>query len=346
MAFPKVMPLGESEIIQQRLGIAILGLGTFSKERIIPAVHQSSYCGLAAVICGDDHDKKQVAGQYNIDEDQVFYYDEMDTISEDRGIRLVYIAVPNALHHKYALKAAAAGKHILCEMPLATSVKECGEIVAAAKNHKVRLYNNYHLQFSPWHQEMERLGTCRVMGKVKQIKARYSRRLNAGNDDWRLKKEMAGGGALLDLGLWLVQACRHISGEEPVFVKAYKENKPSATDREIEDAVHWEMSFPSGAIADCSCSYGDEQNLIEVEAEKGTFSLNPAFDPQKIRGEVNKEEMKFPEVMPEEVLLDHVAYSIIYNEPSPVNGAEGLKDMRVIAAIYRSIDSGKEERLL
>jgi len=254
--------------------------------------------------------------------------------------------VPNALHHKYALMAAAAGKHILCEMPLATSVKECGEIVTAARKYKVRLYTSYHSQFSPWHQEMERLGTHGIMGKVKQIRARYSRRLDAGNDDWRLKKEMAGGGALLDLGLWLVQACRHISGEEPAYVKAHKESKGSGADHELEDAMHWEMHFPSGAIADCHCSYRDEQNLIEVEAEKGSFSLNPAFGPEKIRGKVNKEEMKFPEVMPEEVLLDHVAYSIIYNEPSPVNGAEGLKDMRVIAAIYRSINSGKEEHLL
>ncbi|HEY0610438.1 MAG TPA: Gfo/Idh/MocA family oxidoreductase, partial [Chitinophaga sp.] len=321
-------------------------LETFSKEHIIPAVHQSSYCGLAAVICSDDHDKKQVAAQYNILEEQVFHYDEMEAICKDRAIGLVYIAVPNTLHHKYALKAAAAGKHILCEMPLAPSVKECADIVTATKKHKVRLYNSYHLQFSPCHQEMERLGTTGVMGKVKQIKARYSHRLNADNGDWKLKKELAGGGSLLDLGICLVQACRHITGEEPVYVKAQIENKRPDVFREVEDTVHWEMGFPSGAVADCICSYSDEQNLIEVDAEQGTFSLNPAFGLKEIRGKVNKEEMKFPEVMPEEELLDHVAYSIIYNEPSPVNGAEGLKDMRVIAAIYRSIDSGKTERLL
>ncbi|HEY1165873.1 MAG TPA: Gfo/Idh/MocA family oxidoreductase [Chitinophaga sp.] len=346
MAFPKVMPLGESEIIQQRLGIAILGLGTFSKERIIPAVHQSSYCGLAAVICGDDHDKKQVAARHNINEAQVFYYDEMEAICRDDSIGLVYIAVPNALHRKYALKVAAAGKHILCEMPLAPSVKECGEIVAATRKYKVRLYNSYHLQFSPCHQEMKRLGTTGVMGKVKQIKAGYSNRLNVDNGDWKLKKEMTGGGSLLDLGICLVQACRHITGEEPVYVKVHAEDKRPDVFSEVEDTVHWEMGFPSGAVADCTCSYSDEQNFIEVTAEQGTFSLNPAFGAKEIRGKVNKDEMKFPEVMPEEELLDHVAYSIIYNEPSPVNGAEGLKDMRVIAAIYRSIDSGKEERLL
>jgi predicted dehydrogenase len=346
MAFPKVMPLGESEIIQQRLGIAVLGLGTFSKERIIPAVHQSSYCALAAVICSDDHDKKQVAARCNIDEGQVFYYDEMEAICKDDTIGLVYITAPNALHHKYALKAAAAGKHILCEMPLAPSLKECGEIVTATKKYNVRLYTSYHLQFSPCHQEMERLGTTGVMGKIKQIKAAYSRHLDVDKGDWRLKKDLAGGGSLLELGICLVQACRHITGEEPVYVKARTENKRPDIFSEVEETVHWEMGFPSGVIAECTCSYSDEQNLIEVTAEQGTFSLNPAFGAEEIRGKVNKDEMKFPEVMPEEVLLDHVAYSIIYNEPSPVNGAEGLKDMRVIAAIYRSIDSGKEERLL
>lgn len=346
MAFPKVMPLGESEIIQQPLGIAVLGLGEYSEDRMIPAIHQSSYCGLAAVICGEDHDKAQVAGRYNIDKEQVFYYDEMEAICKNDSIGLVYIAVPNTLHHRYALKAAAAGKHILCEKPLAPSVKECAEMVAASKKHNVRLYTSYRCQFSPYHQEIARLGTRGVMGKIKSIKAVNSIRLEPDKSTWRLKKELAGGGSLLDVGIYLVQACRYVTGEEPAYVKAHTENKRPDLFIEVEDTVHWEMGFPSGVVATCTCSYSDEQSFIEVEAEKGSFSLNPAFTLEGIQGRVNREEMKFPEIMPEEVLLDHVAYSILYDAPSPVNGTEGLKDIRVIAAIYRSIDSGKEERLL
>lgn len=345
MAFPKVMPLGESEIIQHKLGIAILGLGAYSTDRIIPALHQSSYCGLVAVICGEEHNKKEVADQYDISEDQVFHYDEMEAICKDDAIGLVYIAVPNTLHRKYALKAAAAGKHILCEKPLAASVKECAEMIAACKQHHVRLYTSYRLQFSSYHQEIARLGTNGVMGKVKKIKAVNSIRLEPDNSAWRLKKELAGGGSLLDVGIYLVQACRYVTGEEPVYVKAHTENKRPDLFKEVEDTVHWEMGFPSGAVASCTCSYSEEESLIEVEAEKGTFSLNPAFVFDGIQGKVNREEMKFPETMPEALLLDHVAYSILYEAPSPVNGTEGMKDIRVIAAIYRSINSGKEERL-
>lgn len=345
MTFPKVMPVGESEIIQQKLGIAILGLGEYSTERIIPALHQSNYCGLSAVICGEDHDKKQVAGQFHIGEEQVFHYDEMEAICRDKAIHLVYIAVPNTLHHKYALKAAAAGKHILCEKPLAPTVKECAEMIAACKQHNVRLYTSYRLQFSPYHQEIARLGTVGVMGKVKHIKANNSIRLEPDNGAWRLKKDLAGGGSLLDVGIYLVQACRYVTGEEPVAVKAHTENTRPDLFKEVEDTVHWEMEFPSGAVANCTCSYSEENSFIEVEAEKGSFSLDPAFVFDGIKGKANREEMKFPEVMPEALLLDHVAYSILYKAPSPVNGTEGMKDIRVIAAIYRSINSGKEERL-
>jgi predicted dehydrogenase len=345
MTFPKVMPVGESEIIQQKLGIAILGLGEYSTERIIPALHQSSYCGLTAVICGKDHDKKQVAEQYNISEEQVFHYDEMEAICKDDTVNLVYIAVPNTLHYKYATKAAAAGKHILCEKPLAPTVKECAEMIATCKQHHVRLYTSYRLQFSPFHQEIARLGTAGLLGKVKRIKANNSIRLEPDNGAWRLKKDLAGGGSLLDVGIYLVQACRYVTGEEPEYVKAHTENKRPDLFTEVEDTVHWEMGFPSGVVASCTCSYSEEESFIEVEAEKGGFSLNPAFVFEGIAGKVNTEEMKFPEVMPEALLLDHVAYSILYKAPSPVNGTEGMKDIRVIAAIYRSINSGKEERL-
>jgi predicted dehydrogenase len=313
---------------------------------MIPAIHQSSYCGLAAVICGEDHDKRQVAASYEISEQEVFYYDQMEAICKDQSIGLVYIAVPNTLHYKYALKAAAAGKHILCEKPLAPSVKECAEMIAACKQHNVRLYTSYRLQFSPHHQEIARLGVSGVMGKVKRIKAYNSIQLEADKSAWRLKKELAGGGSLLDVGIYLVQACRYVTGEEPVYVKAHTENKRPDLFTEVEDTVHWEMGFPSGAVATCTCSYSDEQSFIEVEAEKGSFSLNPAFVFEGIHGKMNQEEMKFPDVMPEALLLDHVAYSILYKAPSPVNGTEGMKDIRVIAAIYRSINSGQEERLL
>lgn len=344
MTFPKVMPLGDSEIIQQKLGIAIVGLGDYSTERIIPALHQTNYCGLEAVICGEGHDKKQVADNYHVRREQVMHYDEMETLCNNKAVQLVYIAVPNSLHRKYVLKAAAAGKHILCEKPLAPTVKECAEMVAACKEHGVRLYTSYRLQFSPYHQEISRLGTTRVLGKVKHIKAANGIRLDAGTG-WRLDKELAGGGSLLDVGIYLVQACRYVTGEEPVAVKASVQNKRPDVFKEVEDTVHWEMHFPSGAIADCTCSYSATDSFITVEAEKGSFSLNPAFTYEGIQGQVNREAMKFPEVMPEALLLDHVAYSILYKASSPVNGTEGMKDIRIIAAIYRSIASGREERL-
>jgi predicted dehydrogenase len=202
-------------------------------------------------------------------------YRSFDSIKDNPDIDIIYVVLPNSMHAEYTVRAAKAGKHVICEKPMAITVEECDRMIAACKNAGRMLSIGYRLHFEPYNKEMMRLGQQKIFGALKSLQAENGMKDVKG---WRLVKEMAGGGPLMDLGIYCVQGVRYTTGMEPIAVTAKEGPK---TDPEkfktIEETLNFRMEMPDGIVADCMCSYSKEANLLRTEAERGWFQLSPAY---------------------------------------------------------------------
>ncbi len=248
------------------------------------------------------------------------------------------------MHKEFTIRAAKAGKHVICEKPMAMNVKECEEMIAACKKENVMLSIGYHLQFEPFNLEMMRLGQQKIYGNVLSIDARNGFVYNDDADSWRLDKEKAGGGSLMDMGIYTIQAARYITGEEPLFVTAHEEKTRPELFKEVDETVYFQLEFPGGTIANCVSSYNKDLNYLRAKAEKGWFELTAAYRYKDLAGFNIDGPMNFdPNVNQQAHQMDDFATCILENKHSRVSGDEGLKDMKVIEAVYKSIASGKKE---
>ena len=249
------------------------------------------------------------------------------------------------MHKEFTIRAAQAGKHVICEKPMALNASECLEMTEACKKAGRMLSIGYRLHFEPYNQEMMRLGQEQVYGKVLEIDCANGFRYGGDPNAWRLKKAMAGGGGLMDMGVYAIQGARYVTGEEPLFVTAKEEKTRPELFREVDETVWFELEFPSGGIAKGESSYNKNTNHLKVRAEKGNFELSSAYRYGGMKGNTPAGPMNFPQINQQAAQMDDFAQCIIQNKSTRVPGEMGWKDMKVIDAIYRSLISGKKERI-
>ena len=233
----------------RRVGFAVVGLGELTLEEALPALAGGSRSRLAALVSSDRDKGLEVARKHGVPERSVYTYDDFDRIADDEGVDAVYIVLPNAMHREFTERAARAGKHVLCEKPMATTPEDCERMIAACRDADVRLMVAYRCQYEPHHHEIRRMARSRQHGAVKLIEATNTQNASE-SDGWRLKRDLAGGGALPDIGLYCLNTVRFVLGEEPIEVMARTHSTPGDPRfREVEESVAWQMRFPSGAIA-------------------------------------------------------------------------------------------------
>jgi predicted dehydrogenase len=214
-------------------------------------------------------------------------------------------------------------------------------MIAACKTANRKLAIGYRCQFEPHHRECIRMAREKVFGDIKVIEAGFGFRIGDPNQ-WRLKKAMAGGGALMDVGIYALQACRYLTREEPNYVSATETKTDPVKFKEVDESIGWTMKFPSGIIANCSTNYiVNGINRYWVGAEKGWFGLDPAYSYSGITGRSSKAEISFPQIDQFAAEMDDFADCILNNRPSRVPGEEGLRDLRVVEAVYQSIATGR-----
>ncbi len=220
-----------------KLGIALVGLGKYSSGQLAPALKETEYCYLAGIVTGTPDKAAKWRKQYNIPEKNIYSYSNFDDIKDNPDIDIVYIVLPNSMHREYVIRAAKAGKHVICEKPMALTVEECDEMITACKNANKMLSIGYRLHFEPHNMEMMRLGQKKVFGPIKKMHAEDGL---AEVEGWRLNKALAGGGPLMDVGIYCVQGVRYTSGLEPLAVTAregVKKNKEKF--KEVEESLTW-----------------------------------------------------------------------------------------------------------
>ncbi|PHN06135.1 Gfo/Idh/MocA family protein [Flavilitoribacter nigricans] len=339
-AYPFADLYGTPRSEEDKLGIALVGLGGYSKGKLAPAFEFTKFCKLSGIVTGSPDKAKEWMEQHNIPEKNVYNYDNFDTIADNPDIDIVYVVLPNAMHADYVIRAAKAGKHVICEKPFDISVKKAQAAVDACKAAGKLLQIGYRCQYDPFHQEIMRIGREKVLGDIKVIRTSDSF-FGVNSSNWRFTdRELAGGGALMDIGVYCIQGARYSSGEEPVAVWANTFNTYPGKMDGMEETITFTMEFPSGAIANCTASYVARADELHISAEKGNYGLEPGYGYAPPQGYMQNEKMDFERHNQQAVQMDAFARNILDGTPVIADGEEGVQDMRVIEAIYKSAKKG------
>jgi glucose-fructose oxidoreductase len=336
----------------RKVGYAIVGLGYYAMEVILPQFANCEHSRVVALVSGDPAKAKRVAQQYGVPDHGLYNYQNYNRIRDNPDIDVVYIILPNAMHAEYTIRAARAGKHVLCEKPMAVSVAECEAMIAACKAAGKKLMIGYRCHFEPHNLAAIKLASEGALGKPRFVSSEHGF-VQGDPSKWRLRKALSGGGSLMDMGIYSLQAARYMTGEEPASVSARE-----STDRtdprfhEVEDIIAWTLIFPSGAMASCMSSYSSAHNHIRLTGSQGWVDLEPAtsYRDQKIQVRIKDNEHRLtpppgPGANMFAAQLDHMAYCLTTGATPIVPGEEGLRDMRIIEAIYRSAATGQMVKL-
>ena len=346
---PKERPLPPSE----RVGYAIVGLGEYGTQQIIPSFAECGKSRLAAVVSGTPEKAQRIAREYGVPQAAIYDYKTMERLKDNPDVQVVYVILPNALHLEYTVRAARIGKHVLCEKPMATSVKDAETMIQECAKAGRKLMIGYRAQYEPYNLKSIELARGGTLGKLKSIVADHGRTLNPAEprDIWRAKKALAGGGSLMDIGIYSLNACRYLTGEEPVSLQATQYSTPGDPRfAEVEETIHFMLRFPSGVLANCTASYGwQETKRYQVFGDKMALELDPATDYYEHRLTLtNKEGRKDIQVDKGNQfarMLDHFSDCVKNNKTPKTPGEEGLRDLKLMLAIYEAAKTGRTLRV-
>jgi predicted dehydrogenase len=350
---PEKVP-GPIEARDQRTGFAVVGLGRLALGEILPAMGKSKYCKPVALVSGDRGKAMKIAAQYGIKESSLYDYTTYDQIAQNPEVQVIYIVLPNSMHAEYTIRGAKAGKHILCEKPMATTAKDCERMIDACNKANVKLMIAYRSQYEPNDIALGKMIKSGKLGKLRQYVATNSQ--NQGDPaQWRLKRALAGGGCMPDVGVYCLNAARFLSGEEPNEISATVwQPKEDPRFVEVEASCQVIAKFPSGFTAVFNSGYDSHKSqYLRVEGTEAYAELNPAFAYHGIKLKYSKlvdgqEILHEPAIEEKDQFaaeMDHMALCVQKNLKPHTPGEEGLQDQRITDAIYESARTGKSVKV-
>lgn len=329
----------------KKLGIALVGLGNYATNQLAPALQQTQLCRLAGIVTGTPEKAVKWSKQYNIPQKNIYNYQNFDDIRNNPDIDIVYVVLPNSMHAEYTIRAAKAGKHVICEKPMGLTVKECQDMIKACQEAKVHLSVGYRLYFEPHHLEMRRLGNEKVYGAIKMLESSFGFSM-ADPKVWRLNKDLGGGGAIMDLGVYCIQGARRTIGELPVSVTAQGYVRDTNVFKGIYETMMFQMEFPGGAITNSTTTYTSYVDRLYATTGYQWFSLQPAYNAIGTAGNSSEGKIEFPTLPYQQIKqMDNFADCILANKKSPASGEEGMMDLKIIEAIKRSADTGNKVKI-
>ncbi len=334
----------------KKAGWAVVGLGNLAIHQILPAFCQCEKSKVVALVSGHPEKAAKLAARYGVNPKAIYNYQNYDTIRDNPEVDVIYIVLPNSMHAEYTIRGFQAGKNVLSEKPMANSPAECQAMIDAGAKANKKLMVAYRCRYEPYNQAMIKMARDKELGGVKIILNEAG--FNIGDPtQWRLNKAMAGGGSLMDIGIYGLNAARYISGEEPVAVNAMTYTTPNDPRfKEVEETTLFQLRFPSGIIANCSSSYGSStRSHFRALAPDGYFELDPAMNYTGLRMRVSKgpslEEVFHREIDHFAAEMDHMSDCVMTNKTPLTPGEEGLRDLTIITAIYQAANSGQTVKL-
>ena len=326
------------------LRVAILGLGSYA-TRVAEAMQTSKRAKLVGAISGTPAKLKEWQSKFNIQAKNCYNYENFDRIKDNKDIDAVYVITPNALHREQVIRVAKAGKHAICEKPMAINAKEGQEMIDACKQAKVKLLVGYRMHFEPKTLEIIRMRKADEFGKVLFFQGLCGFKIGDPNQ-WRLNPQLAGGGAMMDIGIYAINGSRYMIGEEPVWVTAQEtKTDPKKFKEGVDETIQFQLGFPGGAVASCLSTYVmNNLDRFFLNGDKGFAEMQPSTGYGPIKARTNKGELEHPHVTHQTVQMDEMAAIILDNKKPivPVDGEEGLKDLKIIDAIYQAVKTGRK----
>lgn len=326
------------------LRVAILGLGSYG-ARVADAMQTCTTAKLVGVISGTPSKIKTWQGKYNIPEKNCYNYENFDSIKNNPDIDAVYVITPNSLHKDFTIRAAKAGKHVICEKPMAINAAEGQEMVDACKKANVKLFIGYRMHLEPKTLEIIRMRKAGEFGKVLFFQG-LSGFIIGDPTQWRLNAKLAGGGAMMDIGIYSINGSRYMVGEEPIWVTAQEtKTDPIKFKEGVDETITFQMGFPGGAVASCLSTYSmNNLDRFFLNGDKGFAEMAPSTGYGPIKGRTHRGELDYPHVTHQTVQMDEIARMIFEGKKPvvPMDGEEGVKDMKIIDAIFLSVKTGKK----
>jgi len=326
---------------KKKLGIALVGLGSYSTYQLAPALQDTQHCYLAGIVTGTPQKEKAWADKYGIPEKNIYNYQNFDNIANNEDIDVVYVVLPNSMHAEFCVRAAKAGKHVICEKPMGISVAECDAIINACKEAGVKLGMGYRLHSEPYTQQVKEYVKEKTFGDILFVSADAAYRSTGNPDQWRLNKKLSGGGALMNMGVYAVQSTIYGTGENPISVSAQEFSTRPDYFKDTDETITAQFKFPSGAVGNISTSHNFNANAMYVSGSSGWFQLQPANNYGPLSGETSRgDTIKFPHESQQKLQMDDFAKHVLFNEPNLAPGEMGKRDMMIVEAIYKSIANG------
>ncbi len=336
-----------NEAQEQILRVAIMGLGNYGKI-VADAMQNCKKAKLVGLISGTPSKIPIWQQKYNIPEANCYNYENFDKIKDNPNIDAVYVITPNGLHKDQVIRVAKAGKHAICEKPMAINAKEGQEMVDACKKANVKLLIGYRMHFEPKTLEVIRMRKDGEFGKIFFFQGLSGFRIGDPTQ-WRLNKKLAGGGAMMDIGIYSINGARYMIGEEPIWVTAEETKTDAVKFKEgVDETIQFQLGFPSGAVASCLSTYNmNGLDKFYLNGEKGFAEMQPSTGYGPIKGRTHKGELDYPHVTHQTVQMDEMSDIIFRGKQPivPVDGEEGLRDMKIIDAIFKAVKTGKKVAL-
>lgn len=324
----------------RRLGVALVGLGYYSRDILAPALQLTRHCQLTGIVTGSPEKIPYWQQTYGILDYNIYNYSNMHEIANNPAIDVIYVVTPTGTHKRFTEVGAHAGKHVWCEKPMAMSGNECQAMIETCKKNKVQLTIGYRMQHETNTKKIMQFAREKPYGNIKEIIAEAGYNNTSDTHGWRTDPKL-GGGAMYDMGVYPLNAARYTAGEEPIAVSA-----SMASTRElykhVDETTEFELEFASGARAKCTTSYARNMNSLRANCEKGWYELKPFQSYSGVSGHTSSGlELPASPLNQQAVQMDNDALSILYNSPIVVPGEEGMRDIVILEAIFKAAKMGK-----
>jgi glucose-fructose oxidoreductase len=325
----------------RKLGIAMLGLGNYATNQLAPALRETKLCQLTAVVTGHPEKGAEWVSQYKLKKENVYSYENFDRIAGNREIDIVYVVTPPALHPEFTIRAAKTGKHVISEKPMATSVADCDRMIDACKRAKVQLGIGYRMHYDLFRKELMRIVQAQEFGSFMKMSGNFSFVMN--QRQWRIEKQLAGGGAMMDLGIYVVQAAIQAANANPISVTAHEEPKQRPDFfNETEETLKFTLNFANGATCEGTTSFNGQGNNFRAEGSKGWFEMSRgAFSYSGGVGQTSKGPLSFPWINQQAAQMDDFAECVLSGRKTPVPGEMGRTHLAIISAVYEAARTGR-----
>jgi predicted dehydrogenase len=331
----------------RKVRYAVVGLGHLTQVAVLPAFAHARNSRVVALISGEKKKLNALGRKYEID--RLYSYDQYEECLAD-GVDAVYIVLPNHLHRDYTVRAANAGVHVLCEKPMAVTTADCKAMIAAAEKNQVQLMIAYRLHFEKGNLEAIKTARDGKLGELRFFSSEFAQQV-VGENVRVTEPVKRGGGPIYDMGVYCINASRYLFGAEPLEVFATSAGKGRPRFHNTEEMTSVVLRFPGERLATFTASFGAaDAGRYTLVGTKGSLTADPGYEyaealQQEVKIGERTKKRDFPKRDQFAAEIEYFSNCVLRNRKPEPSGEEGMADVRIVEAIYKSAQSRRAIKL-